>query len=157
MRTVLTFSLTDGSSVTAVELQWEFFRLAQKYADEVGLDTCGDDAQMADLMRRWEQVLTAVEEVENALAAQSRQARRVEALQASVESNRRALDLATERYTGGLENFLSVLDAQRSLYSVEDGLAGSETRSIVSVIALYKALGGGWSLTPSAIAGDEAR
>jgi proteasome accessory factor A len=57
-----TFSLADGSSVTAVELQWEFFRLAQKYADEVGLDTCGDEAQMADLMRRWEQVLTALED-----------------------------------------------------------------------------------------------
>jgi NodT family efflux transporter outer membrane factor (OMF) lipoprotein len=96
-------------------------------------------------------VLAAVEEVENSLAAQSRQGRRVESLRASVESNRRALDLATERYTGGLENFLSVLDAQRSLYSVEDGLAGSETRSIVSVIALYKALGGGWSLDPTTI------
>jgi Pup amidohydrolase len=57
-----TFSLADGSSVTAVELQWEFFRLAQKYADEVGLDSCGDDAQTADLMRRWEQVLTALED-----------------------------------------------------------------------------------------------
>jgi proteasome accessory factor A len=57
-----TFSLADGSSVTAVELQWEFFRLAQKYADEVGLDSCGDEAQMADLMRRWELVLTALED-----------------------------------------------------------------------------------------------
>jgi proteasome accessory factor A len=56
-----TFSLADGSSVTAVELQWEFFRLAQKYADEIGLDSCGDDAQTADLLRRWEQVLTALE------------------------------------------------------------------------------------------------
>src|SRR5581483_2550637 len=56
-----TFSLADGSSVTAVELQWEFFRLAQKYADEIGLDSCGDDAQMADVLRRWEQVLTALE------------------------------------------------------------------------------------------------
>jgi proteasome accessory factor A len=57
-----TFSLTDGSSVTAVELQWEFFRLAQKYADEVGLASCGDDAQTAELMRRWEAVLTALED-----------------------------------------------------------------------------------------------
>jgi proteasome accessory factor A len=57
-----TFSLADGSSVTAVELQWEFFRLAQKYADEVGLDSCGDEAQMADLMRRWEATLTALED-----------------------------------------------------------------------------------------------
>jgi proteasome accessory factor A len=57
-----TFSLADGSSMTAVELQWEFFRLAEKYADEIGLDSCGDEAQTADLMRRWEQVLTAIED-----------------------------------------------------------------------------------------------
>src|ERR1041384_7565828 len=46
----MTFSLADGSSMTAVELQWEFFRLAEKYADEIGLESCGDEAQMAALM-----------------------------------------------------------------------------------------------------------
>jgi len=89
-------------------------------------------------------VLMAVEEVENALASQTREQRRIESLRASVAANRRALDLATDRYTGGLENFLSVLDAQRSMYIAQDALARSETDAIVSLIAIYKALGGGW-------------
>jgi outer membrane protein TolC len=60
-------------------------------------------------------VLTALEEAENALSAHRRELRRRESLRASVAANRRALELATERYTSGLENFLSVLDAERSL------------------------------------------
>jgi outer membrane protein, multidrug efflux system len=89
-------------------------------------------------------VLTAVEEVENALSSETRERRRLDNLLASVAANRRALDLATERYTSGLENFLSVLDAQRAVYFAEDSLAQSETSAMVSLIALYKALGGGW-------------
>jgi NodT family efflux transporter outer membrane factor (OMF) lipoprotein len=103
------------------------------------------DARQEQALRQYEKaVLTAVEEVENALSSQAREQRRQEALRASVAANRRALDLATERYTGGLENFLSVLDAQRAVYAGEDGLAKSETNAMVSLIAVYKALGGGW-------------
>lgn len=91
-------------------------------------------------------VLTAVEEVENALSAQSRQRRRMELLRTSVGAHRRALDLAMDRYTSGLENFLSVLDAQRALYAAEDALSESETTTVVALIAIYKALGGGWML-----------
>jgi multidrug efflux system outer membrane protein len=105
------------------------------------------DARQEAAVRQYEKaVLTAVEEVENALSSQIREQRRLEALRASVAANRRALDLATERYTGGLENFLSVLDAQRAVYGSEDGLAQSETNAMVSLIAVYKALGGGWAL-----------
>jgi Pup amidohydrolase len=57
-----TFSLADGSSVTAVELQWEFFRMAEKYADETGLECCGEDDGGGMLLERWEGVLTALEE-----------------------------------------------------------------------------------------------
>jgi len=98
-------------------------------------------------------VLTAVEEVENALAAQTREQIRLESLRASVVANRRALDLATDRYTSGLENFLSVLDAQRALYVAEDALAESDTSAIVNLIAVYKALGGGWTLDATAPGG----
>ena len=62
---------------------------------------------------------------------------------AAVEQ-RRPLELATERYTGGMEDFLGVLDAQRSVYAAEDQLAQSERNSAISIIAVYKALGGGW-------------
>jgi len=91
-------------------------------------------------------VLIAVEEVENALSSQIREQRRLEALRAAVAANRRALHLATERYTGGLENVLFVRDAQRAVYASEGGLAQSETNAMVTLIAVYKALGGGWAL-----------
>jgi proteasome accessory factor A len=56
-----TIELTDGSRCTPVELQWEFLRLAQKYADEQGLEVCGGSDIGADILRRWEQVLTGLE------------------------------------------------------------------------------------------------
>ena len=90
-------------------------------------------------------ILTALEEVENGLSAHARELRRRESLRASVAANRRALALATERYTSGLESFLSVLDAQRSVYAAEDQLVQSERDAAVTLIAVYKALGGGWS------------
>jgi NodT family efflux transporter outer membrane factor (OMF) lipoprotein len=104
------------------------------------------NARQEQAVHRYEQaILTALEEVENALSAHARELRRQQSLRASVEANRRAVELAAERYTGGVENFLSVLDAQRSLYAADDRLAQSETRVVVSMIAIYKALGGGWS------------
>jgi len=83
--------------------------------------------------------------VENALSSHLRERRRQESLRAAVAANRRALDLATERYTGGVESFLSVLDAQRSVHAAEDQLVQSERNVAVSLVAVYKSLGGGWS------------
>jgi NodT family efflux transporter outer membrane factor (OMF) lipoprotein len=97
------------------------------------------------LLQYQKAILIALEEVENALSAHGRELRRQESLSASVAANRRALELATERYTSGLENFLAVLDAQRSLYAAEDQLVQSERNVAVALIAVYKALGGGWA------------
>jgi NodT family efflux transporter outer membrane factor (OMF) lipoprotein len=103
------------------------------------------EARQEQALRQYQKaVLVAVEEVENALSAHVRNQHRKTELRASVAASRRALDLATERYTGGLESFLSVLDAQRSLYATEDLLIQSESNIAVDVIAVYKALGGGW-------------
>jgi NodT family efflux transporter outer membrane factor (OMF) lipoprotein len=105
------------------------------------------DARQEEAVHQFEQaVLNAVEDVETGLLAHTQELRRLETLRASVAANRRALDLATDRYTSGLENFLSVLDAQRALYAAEDDQARSETEAMVSLIAIYKALGGGWTL-----------
>jgi multidrug efflux system outer membrane protein len=90
-------------------------------------------------------VLTALEEVENALVAYARERLRQESLREAVTAERRSLELATERYTGGLESFLSVLDAQRAVLLAEDRLAQSDTNRALSLIGVYKALGGGWS------------
>ena len=97
------------------------------------------------LLQYERQILTALEEVENALSAHTRERSREASLKAAVDATRRALALATDRYTSGLENFLSVLDAERSVYAAEDQLVRSEKTSAVTLIAVYKALGGGWS------------
>jgi NodT family efflux transporter outer membrane factor (OMF) lipoprotein len=89
-------------------------------------------------------LLVAVEEVENALSTHVRERRREADLGSAVQANQRSLELATERYTGGVESFLSVLDAQRSLYAAQDLQVQSESSAATSLIALYKALGGGW-------------
>ncbi len=105
------------------------------------------DARQEQALLQYEKsILTALEEVENALSSHTRELRRHESLRASVAANRRALELAMDRYTSGLESFLSVLDAQRSVYAAEDQLVQSERNAVVSLIAVYKSLGGGWSL-----------
>jgi Pup amidohydrolase len=56
------FAMGDGSTATAIELQWEYYRLARKYADETGLEMCGGEEHGEVLLRRWESVLTALED-----------------------------------------------------------------------------------------------
>lgn len=103
------------------------------------------NARQEQMLHTYEQaVLSALEEVENALSAHTRERRRRETLGASVVASRRAVELATERYVSGLESFLSVLDARRSLYAAEDRFVQSETTVVSTLIAVYKALGGGW-------------
>ena len=53
--------LSDGGTCTAVDLQWEFLRLARKYADETGLEACGGETVGNDVLDRWEAVLSALE------------------------------------------------------------------------------------------------
>jgi NodT family efflux transporter outer membrane factor (OMF) lipoprotein len=89
-------------------------------------------------------VLTALEEVENALVAYSREQVRRHKLTEAVEANQRAVELANELYIRGLGDFLNVLEAQRSLFASQSGLVESEAMVSSNVVALYKALGGGW-------------
>lgn len=89
-------------------------------------------------------ILVALGEVEDALVAASRQAQQ-EALQTEVQAQaREALRLAEIRYREGAEDLLSVLDAQRTLFSAQDQLAQIRQNRLDSAVGLYKALGGGW-------------
>jgi len=96
-------------------------------------------------------VLAALEDVENALVAYAEEQVRRDALAAAADAARRAVTLADERYRSGLIDFLVVLDAQRSLLSLEDQLAVSTGTVTSNVIRLYKAAGGGWM--PSVVSG----
>jgi outer membrane protein TolC len=66
----------------------------------------------------------------------------------SAEASRTAARLARIRYEGGVVDFLSVLDAERTQLAAEDKLAQSRTDAATSLIAVYKALGGGWEMAP---------
>jgi NodT family efflux transporter outer membrane factor (OMF) lipoprotein len=89
-------------------------------------------------------VLGALHDVDNALTAYDAEQRRRAQLEVAVEQNRRALDLARSRYTEGVADFLSVLDAERSLLAAEQQLTDSTTTVSTNLVQLYKALGGGW-------------
>jgi multidrug efflux system outer membrane protein len=104
------------------------------------------DAVREQAQAAYEQaVLTALQEVENALVALARNRERVEALAIAAESAGNAAQLARQRYSAGLIDFQSVLDTERSVLSAEDSLAGSRADGVLALIRLYKALGGGWS------------
>jgi NodT family efflux transporter outer membrane factor (OMF) lipoprotein len=89
-------------------------------------------------------VLTALQEVENALIASTKEQEHRDALIEAVANNRKAMELATKLYTEGQTDFLNVLTAQGALYSSEDALVRSNRTVSTNLVALYKALGGGW-------------
>jgi NodT family efflux transporter outer membrane factor (OMF) lipoprotein len=90
-------------------------------------------------------ILTALEEVENALVAYYEEQNRRNALEKATEAALSAAQLSQEQYKAGLVDFSDVLDAQRSLLSFEDQLAESNGKVTSNLMQLYKALGGGWN------------
>jgi NodT family efflux transporter outer membrane factor (OMF) lipoprotein len=91
-------------------------------------------------------VLQAWHDVDNALTAyKAEQTRRDELIQAVAE-NRRALTLAQSRYAQGVADFLTVLDTERNLLATQQQLAQSTATVSSNLVALYKALGGGWEI-----------
>jgi len=103
------------------------------------------NAQQEQALRQYEKsVLTAFEDVENALVNYGNEQTRYRSLLEAAAANRRALQMANDLYIQGLVPFLNVLDAQRTLYATESDLAQSEANMASNLVALYKALGGGW-------------
>lgn len=96
-------------------------------------------------------VLQAFGEVENALVAYAQEQMRRDDLVNAVSSNQRAADRALQLYVQGLTDFLSVLQAQLNLFTSQDQLAQSRRDIALDLIALYKALGGGWMPYPSTV------
>jgi NodT family efflux transporter outer membrane factor (OMF) lipoprotein len=119
--------LFDGS-------RWATVRLRDVQAQEAALD-----------YQRI--VLSALHEVENALVAYKADRDRGVSLVAAVEESRDALNLARDRYRSGVANFIDVLDAERNLQNNELSLAANTTAISADVVAIYRALGGGWENT----------
>ena len=89
-------------------------------------------------------VLNALNQVEDALADYGADQRQRVALGRAVKHSRNALALARQRYASGVDNFIVVLDAERSELQNELALASSTTTVSLDLVRLYKALGGGW-------------
>jgi len=90
-------------------------------------------------------VLGALQDVENALSDFAKEQVRRKSLAEAAASAQQALTLSRGLYSAGLKDFLTVLDAQRSLLSLQTQLAQSDASITANLVRLYKALGGGWS------------
>jgi NodT family efflux transporter outer membrane factor (OMF) lipoprotein len=101
-------------------------------------------------------VLLALEDTENALTRYAKQQARLAIVAEQAQAARRAEQLAQIRYREGSEDFLTLLDAQRTQLAADDALAAAESTVNVSVVGVYKALGG-WGqqkdAAPPAVAG----
>ena len=140
------FTSTGGSEGRS--LSWNFgpgislpiFDGGQLKANVTAAESTARETYLA-----WKQtVLGAVEEVENALAAVSRDARTVNALRDTVRSYEEALDLATASYRDGASSLLDVLDAQRQVSTAQSNLAQAVQQAAQDFVSLNVAIGGGY-------------
>jgi outer membrane protein TolC len=103
------------------------------------------DARFQELLVTYrDTVLRAAQEVEDALAGFLNAQEAAELEQGAVKSAQRSVELSLEQYREGAADYQRVLDAQRSLLAQQNDLAQSRSSVATSLMALYKALGGGW-------------
>ncbi len=120
-------------------------------AQTLGFQQQAAEAQAKQALAQYQQtILVAFKEVEDALVAVRTAREQSQAQEAQVVALRSALHLADLRYKGGISNYLDVLTARRSLFDAELALTATRRLHLVSVVQLYKALGGGWSSGTSA-------
>jgi outer membrane protein, multidrug efflux system len=144
-------SFTSGSSgyyQVGPGFTWRIFD-AGRIRFQVLAESARTDAAAVAYQRS---VLDAFSDVETALVSYANAQLRRERLAAESAADADATRIARILYERGVENFLTVLDAERSLYAADDALAQSERDSALALIALYKSLGGGWRTASSEIA-----
>lgn len=131
-----------GSRIFSIgpTVQWRIFDFGRVCASIRAQTAVRDQARLT----YEETVLNSLEDAENSLVAYSKEQAHRHWLEQAVTANQKAVHIASRLYDQGLGNYLSLLDAQRTLYSSQDQLVQSELAVTVNLIALYKALGGGW-------------
>ena len=134
-------------------VSWKIFSAGQVQAN-IRVQTA---RQEEAFIQYRQSVLNSLADVEDALVAYNQEQARQKSLQRAVDANRRALDLAKQLNTAGVVDFLNVLTAQQSLFQSEDQLAQSDQTVTTNLIALYKALGGGWELTDQQVQDRDAK
>ncbi|WP_343350122.1 TolC family protein [Pseudomonas sediminis] len=124
----------------APSISWAAFDLGSVRARLRGAEAEADGA----LAQYEQQVLLALEESENAFSDYGKRQQRLIALVRQAEASRAAADQAAIRYREGTTDFLVLLDAERERLAAEDAQAVAEVELYSGIVAIYKALGGGW-------------
>lgn len=120
-------------------ISWPIFQGGSIYANVKAEEARMDEAFLAYELA----IQEAYREVRNAYAEYTQQYHRYQALQGAVKAAQDAVAISNDLYKNGLRDFTAVIDAQRSLLSLEEALVISRGQITVNLIALYKALGGG--------------
>ena len=141
-------SLTLGSLTNSSSLGTGLLASITMPIFDAGAISANIDAQAAALARAGatyrQTVLVALKDVEDALVALRAARERLLVLQRATASAAAADEMARHQYASGLIGFVTVLDAQRTLLSLQDGVAGAQADVLAEHVRLYKALGGGW-------------
>lgn len=105
------------------------------------------DARFQELLITYQNtVLTAQQDVEDALVGYLRSQERADALAGSVEAARKSLAYAVEQYRGGVTDFTTVIAAEQALLAEQDSFAANLGTISTSLVSVYRALGGGWQM-----------
>ena len=123
------------------QISWAAFDLGRVRA-RIEVANAQTDAALASYQAT---VLAALEETEDALTAFGDAQERTDILARASASSAKAANLARQRFEGGLTDFLDVLDAEGAALDAQDSLAESRTQTATAMVAIYKALGGGWT------------
>ena len=141
----------DGLFGSGGQRAWNFAPAISLPIFDMGRNRAGvESAQAArDIaVARYEKAIqTAFKEVADALTARQALAEQLQAQQQQTDAERERYRLVDLSYRNGVANSLDLLDAQRSLFGVEQALAQTRLAQRANEITLYKALGGGWSQT----------
>jgi len=108
------------------------------------------DAKQQAAMTQYQQaMINAFSDVERSLTAYSEQEKIWQSLEKSGKANNHVVQIANERYVAGISSLLEVLDAQRSLYNMQNQVTIAKAQTSINLISVYKSLGGSWLETTS--------
>ena len=131
-----------GTYLIGPQINWAAFNIGRVLAR---IDAA--DARTQARVSSFEKtVLRALEETETAMVNFSHQEQSRDRLKEAAASSSQAAEYAQERFEAGIDNFLDVLVAQSTMLEAQDRLASSEIDVALNLIAIYKALGGGWQV-----------
>lgn len=124
------------------QLKWSLFN-GRRIRSQVD----AEEAATKAALHTYEQtLLLALEEVEDSMSAYANEKDRIESLEVAAESAEKSVALVTELYTSGLTDFQNVLTTEQALLEQQDALALSKGLISANLVAIYRSLGGGWTL-----------